>query len=140
MGVLSGMIAGAFGGFIGINLLAWVAKRNSRPHDLTSFTSDHNVIARIEDWAQAHGYRLVANNAGTRLYRKGRSILTAPMFLEVSQQGRRYVCRSYTRINGLLVKADIALSGNSFIAKLPRSMAKKAQNELFASLNVPGLP
>ncbi len=78
MGVLSGMIAGAFGGFIGINLLAWVAKRNSRPHDLTSFTSDHNVIARIEDWAQAHGYRLVANNAGTRLYRKGRSILTAP--------------------------------------------------------------
>ncbi|MGE8279727.1 MAG: hypothetical protein ACN6O2_04760 [Stenotrophomonas sp.] len=140
MGLITGMIAGGLVGLAAINVMALIAKNSGSPHDLTSFTSDQNVLAKVDAWADSHGYRRISDSNGTRVYRKGNNILTSPMFLEVSQEGRRYVFKSYTQINGFIIKGDMALSGNGFLARLPRSMAKKAQNELFATLNVPGLP
>ncbi|HEX7992098.1 MAG TPA: hypothetical protein VF513_18255, partial [Stenotrophomonas sp.] len=74
------------------------------------------------------------------VYRKGNNILTSPMYMEVTKDGNKYTVKSYTQINGFILRGDMALTGDTFIAKLPRSMAKKAQNNLFATLNVPGLP
>ncbi len=140
MGLITGMIVGALGGLALVNILALMAKNSGRPHDLTSFSSDENVLAKVDAWAGQQGYRMVRDIDGTRVYRKGNNILTSPMYLELSQDGNKYSIKSYTQINGFILRGDMALTGDTFIAKLPRSMAKKAQNILFASLNVPGLP
>lgn len=140
MGLITGMIVGGLGGLALVNILALMAKNSGRPHDLTTFSSDENVLAKVDGWASQHGYRLVRDIDGNRVYRKGNNILTSPMYLELSQDGNKYSIKSYTQINGFILRGDMALTGDTFIAKLPRSMAKKAQNTLFASLNVPGLP
>ena len=140
MGLITGMIVGALGGLALVNILALMAKNSGKPHDLTTFSSDENVQAKVDAWASQQGYRLVRDIDGNRVYRKGNNILTSPMYLELSQDGTKYSIKSYTQINGFILRGDMALTGDTFIAKLPRSMAKKAQNILFASLNVPGLP
>lgn len=140
MGLLTGMIVGAVGGLAAINVLALMARNSGKPHDVTTFTSDHDVIAKVDAWAADQGYRLASESGNTRLYRKGSNILTSPVFLEVTRNGNSYVFKSYTQINGFIIKGDMALSGDSFIGKVPRSMAKKAQNQLFAGLNLPALP
>ena len=140
MSLITGMIVGALGGLALVNILALMARNSGRPHDLTTFSSDENVLAKVDACASQQGYRLVRDIDGTRVYRKGNNILTSPMYLEVTRDGNRYTVKSYTQINGFILRGDMALTGDTFIAKLPRSMAKKAQNLLFASLNVPGLP
>ena len=140
MGLITGMVVGGLGGLAAIYSLALMAKNSGRPHDLTTFSSDENVLAKVDAWANEHGYRLVRDIDGTRAYRKGNNILTSPMYMEVTQDGNKYSVKSYTQINGFILRGDLALTGDTFIAKLPRSMAKKAQNNLFATLNVPGLP
>ena len=140
MGLITGMIVGGLGGLAAVNILALMAKNSGRPHDLTTFSSDENVLAKVDAWASEHGYRLVRDIDGTRVYRKGNNILTSPMYMEVTRDGNKYSVKSYTQINGFILRGDMALTGDTFIAKLPRSMAKKAQNTLFATLNVPGLP
>ena len=140
MGLITGMIVGGLGGLALVNILALMAKNSGRPHDLTTFSSDENVLAKVDAWASEHGYRLVRDVDGSRVYRKGNNILTSPMYMEVTQDGNKYSVKSYTQINGFILRGDLALTGDTFIAKLPRSMAKKAQNNLFATLNVPSLP
>lgn len=140
MYLITGMIVGGLGGLALVNILALMAKNSGMPHDLTSFSSDENVLAKIDAWASTQGYRLIRDIDDSRVYRKGNNILTSPMYLEVSQDGNNYSIKSYTQINGFILRGDMALTADTFIAKLPRSMAKKAQNILFASLNVPGLP
>ena len=94
MGLITGMIVGALGGLALVNILALMAKNSGRPHDLTTFSSDENVLAKVDAWASEHGYRLVRDIDGTRVYRKGNNILTSPMYLEISQDGNKYSVKS----------------------------------------------
>lgn len=137
MGILTGMVAGAVIGLGALNVMALIAKNSGRPFDQTTLTSDEDVQGKVAAWAQANGYHLASETGQTRLYRKGKGFLTAPMFLEISQDGNRYTFRSYTRINGLIIKGDMALSGGGFVASVPRNMARKSQNLLFAELHAP---
>lgn len=139
MGLVTGVIIGAGIGLAAINVMALIAKNGSRHHDEATFASDADVIGTVDAWARDNGYYLASETGQTRVYRKGKNLLTAPMFLEVTREGQRYTFRSYTQINGLIVKGNMALSGDGFMAKLPRSMARKAQNTLLASLGQPGI-
>ncbi|WP_449467946.1 hypothetical protein [Stenotrophomonas humi] len=137
MGMVTGMVVGAAIGLGALNVMALMARNSGRPFDQTTLTSDEDVLGKVAAWAKANGYYLDNETGQTLRYRKGKGFLTSPMFLEVSRDGSRYTFRGYTRINGLIIKGDMALSGSSFIAKIPRSMARKAQNVLFTELHAP---
>ncbi len=137
MGIATGIIVGAVIGFGALNVMALMARNSGRSYDQTTLTSEEDVLGKVAGWAQANGYFLERENGHTQVYRKGKGFLTAPMYLQVLRDGNRYTFRSYTHINGLIIKADMALSGSSFVASLPRSMARKAQNQLFAALHAP---
>ena len=137
MGSIIGMAI--FGGLCGLgllNLMALVAKNGKHPFDHVEFGSDKDVYAMVEAWAAGNGYALARSQGEHRVYRKGKGFLTAPMFLELDRQGERYSIKSYVRINGLILQGDVALAGDGFLVKLPRSIAKKAQNQLFQSLDL----
>jgi hypothetical protein len=140
MGIIIGGLIGALLGLGLLNVMALIAKNGGNPCDTLTFTSLADVIGKIDAWAKANGYRLVASEAGTRRYQKGYNFLTAPMFLDVIQKGEQYTLNSYVQINGLLIKGGIALSASGFMVKLPRAMAKKAHNLLRAELGQPQLP
>ena len=137
MGMVTGMVVGAVIGLGALNVMALMAKNSGRPFDQTTLTSDEDVLGKVAAWAKTNGYYLDNETGQTLRYRKGKGFLTSPMFLEVSRDGNRYTFRSYTRINGLIIKGDMALSGSTFVAKVPRSMARKAQNVLFSELQAP---
>lgn len=141
---LSGVIIGGIvGGTIGlgmVNVMAMIAKGKNMPCDHIRFPSSSDAADTIAAWAGRHGYRLARTEGQTRVYKKGVNFLTAPVFLESTDNGSEHSLKAYTQIDGLILKGDLALTADGPIAKLPRSMAKKAVNELLASLQQPPLP
>lgn len=130
---------GIFGALCGLSLLvvmALIAKNGKNQFDYVEFASDKDVYAMVDSWATSNGYVLKRSEGGLRKYQKGSGFLTAPMFLELDRVGEKYSIKSYVRINGFVVHGDVGLAGDGFLVKLPRSMAKKAQNQLFQSLEL----
>ena len=142
--ILSSMLVfGAFGALAGlglINAMALVARSKNRPNDIVAFVSDRPVGDIVANWAQQEGYRLVKTDAATRIYKRGRNLLTAPAFVEYTADGERHTLKAYVQIDGLLLKGDIALTGGGFLVKLPRMMAHSAVNRLLATLGLAALP
>lgn len=137
------LIFGAFGALAGlgmINVMALVARSKNRPNDTVAFASDCPVGDIVANWAQQEGYRLVRTEAATRVYKRGRNLLTAPAFVEHTADGERHTLKTYLQIDGLLLKGDIALSGGGILVKLPRAMAHGAVNRLLATLGQAALP
>jgi hypothetical protein len=140
---MSGIIIGAIlGGTIGlgmVNVMAMIAKGKNLPCDHLRFPSSSGAVDTVAAWAGRHGYRLARTEGQTRVYKKGINFLTAPVFLESTDDGAEHQLKAYTQIDGLFTKGDLALTADGPIAKLPRGMAKKAVNELLASLQQPPL-
>jgi hypothetical protein len=137
MGVIFGGLIGGLLGLVLLNVMALIARNSGNPSDTISFPSTADVFAKADAWAKANGYRLVASTSDSRRYQKGYNFLTAPMLLEVVRQGGQYTLKSFVRINGLVIQGDMALTGSSFMAKLPRNMAKKVHNALRSELGLP---
>lgn len=129
-------IFGAFCGLVLLNVMALIAKNGKNQFDYVEFASDQDVYAMVDAWAASNGYVLKRSEGDARKYQKGSGFLTAPMFLELDRVGAKYSIKSYVRINGFVLHGDVGLAGDGFLVKLPRSIAKKAQNQLFQSLEL----
>ncbi|MDR7194208.1 hypothetical protein [Luteimonas terrae] len=131
------------GGLIGFGALVFTANRAksaNNPWDERTFNAEGDVLARIDAWASANGYKLRSDDGRRRIYQKGVNFLTAPMRFEVDRDGDRYTTRSYVHVDALVLKGNLALSHPGIVAKVPRANARKAQNLLFADLGQPPLP
>lgn len=138
-GMIIGSVFGALAGLAAINIMASMVKGKNNPWDVVTFPAADDVAGTIATWAERHGYRLVRTEGQTRVYKKGINFLTAPMFLESTQGDAQHTLKAYTQVDGLLVKGNLALTADGPMAKLPRSMAKKAVNDLLATLRQPPL-
>lgn len=141
---VSGMIiGGVFGGLAGlgvINVMASMVKSKNNPWDVITLPVRDDIASTVASWAAGHGYRLVRTEGRTLVYKKGVNFLTAPMFLESIDNGTEHVFKAYTQVDGLVIKGNLALTATGPMAKLPRSMAKKAVNDLLTTLQQPLLP
>ncbi|MFZ2751995.1 MAG: hypothetical protein WAZ48_00975 [Lysobacteraceae bacterium] len=134
------VIGGVVGGLMGlglINVMAAMAKGKNNPWDVVTLPARDDIAGTVASWAAAHGYRLVRTEGRTQVYKKGVNFLTAPMFLESTEDGAQHVFKAYTQIDGLLLKGNLALTADGIMARLPRSMAKKAVNNLLTTLQQP---
>lgn len=134
------MIGGVVGGLMGlglINVMAAMAKGKNNPWDIVTLPARDDIAGTVASWAAAHGYRLIRTEGRTQVYKKGVNFLTAPMFLESTEDGAQHVFKAYTQIDGLLLKGNLALTADGIMARLPRSMAKKAVNNLLTTLQQP---
>ena len=134
------MIGGVVGGLMGlglINIMAAMAKGKNNPWDVVTLPARDDIAGTVTSWAAAHGYRLLRTEGRTQVYKKGVNFLTAPMFLESTDDGAQHVFKAYTQIDGLLLKGNLALTADGVMARLPRSMAKKAVNNLLTTLQQP---
>ncbi len=134
------MIGGVVGGLMGlglINVMAAMAKGKNNPWDIVTLPARDDIAGTVASWAAAHGYRLIRTEGRTQVYKKGVNFLTAPMFLESTEDGAQHVFKAYTQIDGLLLKGNLALTADGIMARLPRSIAKKAVNNLLTTLQQP---
>lgn len=134
------VIGGVVGGVMGlglINVMAAMAKGRNNPWDVVTLPSRDDIAGTVASWAATHGYRLIRTEGRTQVYKKGVNFLTAPMFLESTDDGAQHVFKAYTQIDGLLLKGNLALTADGIMARLPRSMAKKAVNNLLTTLQQP---
>ena len=134
------VIGGVVGGLMGlglINIMAAMAKGKNNPWDVVTLPARDDIAGTVASWAAAHGYRLIRTEGRTQVYKKGVNFLTAPMFLESTEDGAQHVFKAYTQIDGLLLKGNLALTADGIMARLPRSMAKKAVNNLLTTLQQP---
>ena len=137
MRILFFALIGALFGLAAINLMAYLARNRNNPFDRREFSGGAEALAKIDAWAAANGYTRQPDVEGRRVYRKGINVLTSPMFLEVETLGERIATRSFVRIDGLILKGDLALAADGPMAKLPRANAQKAHEALFAQLGAP---
>ena len=134
------VIGGVVGGLMGlglINVMAAMAKGKNNPWDVVTLPARDDIAGTVASWAAAHGYRLIRTEGSTQVYKKGVNFLTAPMFLQSTEDGAQHVFKAYTQIDGLLLKGNLALTADGIMARLPRSMAKKAVNNLLTTLQQP---
>lgn len=141
--VVLGIAFGAFSATLAASIyvvMALAAREHPKDHDELSFTTQEDVIGKAEIWARLSGYSKIEDTATACTWQKGSHLLIAPMFLQLLRKGDDYVARSFVEVNALVVKGRMPLTGGGLVAKVPRALARKAQNHFYASIGQRLLP
>ncbi|MCL2761189.1 MAG: hypothetical protein FWD70_06050 [Desulfuromonadales bacterium] len=131
------ILFGIFGGLCGLGALivmALIAKSSGKFFDILNFEYNDSLWGKVDDWAIRYGYKVKEDHGTSRLYQKGAGFWTAPVMVEVSQNGNQCYVKAYIIINGLIVKSDMALTPPGFMCKIPRAKGKTEVNELMKEL------
>jgi len=132
--------------FIGLGVGLWLIRRGASKAGASGHDRDRAVIAdtpqtraAIERWAQAHGYKQVANEAGTVRYQKGDGIKGQPTFLEARPGEAGLSIESWVTSQTFTRKpgSEMALAAPGIILAIPRKLAKRDHNVLRAELGLP---
>jgi len=109
---------------------------------VVTFTMKGDPWPTIAAWAKQHRYYPREPQTGSvKLFQKGTGLFTAPMRAQFTQRGKDIELQAWvhmpliTRIMALfLLPAEMNLSSGGFRAFVPRSIARKAVNELLVDV------
>jgi hypothetical protein len=115
---------------------------------VVTFTLAGDPWPVIAAWAQRNKYMPRAPQEGSvKLFQKGSGLWTAPMRAQFSHSGNTIELQAWihvpliSRIMALfLLPSEMNIQSGGFRAALPRSMARKAVNELLAQVGAPPIP
>jgi len=127
--------------------LALVPVDSSR-RSVVTFTIKGDPWPTIAAWAQNHRYLPREPQTGsTKLFQKGTGLFTAPMRVQFTQRGKEIELQAwvhvplFTRIMALfLLPQEMPVRSGGFRAVVPRSIARKAVNELLAQVGAAPIP
>jgi len=99
----------------------------------------------IGAWAQRHKfYPREPQTGDTKLFQKGTGLLTAPMRAQFTIAGGQMQVQAWLPISlfvrvttFFILPAEMPINSGGFRASLPRSIARKAINELLGELRAP---
>jgi hypothetical protein len=109
---------------------------------VVTFTMKGDPWPTIATWAKQHRYYPREPQTGTvKLFQKGTGLFTAPMRAQFTQRGKDIELQAWvhmpliTRIMALfLLPAEMNVSSGGIRAFVPRSIARKAVNELLVDV------
>ena len=115
---------------------------------VVTFTIQGDPWPRIGAWAHQHGFRpRDPHTADEKLFQKGVGLLTAPMRAQFTRRGDKIELQAWvhmpmlTRLLALfLLPAEMSLRSGGFRAMIPRSIARKAVNELLGQVGATPIP
>jgi hypothetical protein len=112
-----------------------------------TFQSDSEIWSTVETWAEETGYRLKSRSESQRLYQEGSGFLTAPMMLEIAQDGKATRLEAWVRVNlivrimGLfLIPSEMGVESGGVRLVAPRKIARSAVNKLLVQLGQQEIP
>jgi hypothetical protein len=111
------------------------------------FEAGEPIWPRVDAWARDARFRMKESAGDTRTYQRGHGFWTAPMMVEVGQTGDRAHVEAWIRA-GMFARAsslfilprEMGIASGGFKGKVPRNVARRAVNELLASLQQPPIP
>jgi hypothetical protein len=115
---------------------------------VVTFTVKGDPWPTIGSWAHQHRFHPREPQTGdTKLFQKGTGLFTAPMRAQFTKRGNQIEMQAWvhmpllTRIMALfLLPAEMNLRSGGFRAMVPRSMARKAVNELLEKVGADPIP
>jgi hypothetical protein len=113
-----------------------------RRRSVVTFTLNGEPWPKIAAWAKNHRFLPREPQTGsTKLFQKGSGLFTAPMRAQFTQRGNDIELQAWvhvpllTRIMALfLLPQEMSLRSGGFRAVVPRSIARKAINELLVDV------
>ena len=103
------------------------------------FPSPKNLWSQVEAWAAETGFKLDSQEEKRRVYRRGNRLLTAPLWVEIRQQGKQVVLEAWVTADFYLFlsllsgkKPETAIESGGLTACIPRRNAREAVNRLLA--------
>lgn len=101
------------------------------------FPSPPNLWSQVDAWAAETDFRLDRREEKRRIYRKGNRLLTAPLWVEIRQQGKQAVLEAWVTADFYLFlsllsgkKPETAIESGGLTACIPRRRAREAFNRL----------
>ena len=115
---------------------------------VVTFTLANDSWQTIAAWAKQHGFLPREPQTGPiKLFQKGSGLWTAPMRAQFTQRGSEIELQAWVhmpliaRIMALfLLPQEMNISSGGFRAFVPRSIARKAVNELLAQVGAAPIP
>ncbi|MFQ5572060.1 MAG: hypothetical protein ACE5G0_20480 [Rhodothermales bacterium] len=114
---------------------------------IREFQHEGDIWPVVEKWAGEKGYRFKKTSASGKLYQKGVGFLVAPMMCQVDTVNGTVHLQAWIRVNAFmrlmvlfLIPAEMGIESGGFRLALPRSMARKAVNELLGTLGQEPIP
>jgi len=111
---------------------------------ICQFGYQGDVISLVEQWAHEFDYRYITTEGSARIYQRGKGFWTAPMRVQVEQQGKQVTLQAWAyapllnRLMALfLVPEEMEIKSGGVRMVIPRSMARKDFNILLGRLGQP---
>ncbi|MBU1241358.1 hypothetical protein KKF84_01450 [Myxococcota bacterium] len=112
-----------------------------------TFTHEGELWPLVDQWATQNGFRSVTTQESARLLQKGSGFFVAPMMVDMELDNNQVRLEAWIQV-GLLARilslfilpGEMSIESGGVRAALPRSIARKAVNNLLASLNQPPIP
>jgi hypothetical protein len=111
------------------------------PRTIRDFEYSGDVRPLVDAWAPEDNFRLIDATGPKRVYQRGYGFWTAPVKLEVSQQGSRVHLETWVHLNLLvrimalfILPKQMGVESGGFRGVLPRKIGRNAVNRLLAKL------
>lgn len=95
----------------------------------------------VESWAAETGFVLKKQDGKRRIYRKGKRLLMAPIYLEISQERGKVMLETWVSADFYLLmsllsgrKSESRIESGGLTAAVPRKRARDAVNRLLTRL------
>ncbi len=101
----------------------------------------------VDGWAARQGYKVVAQEAGHRLYNKGTGLMVAQRKVELTQGSDQMHLEAWVFANGFaramslfILPKEITVESGGAKAIVPRKMGRTEVNDLLAAMGQPAIP
>lgn len=104
---------------------------------VVEFECDQDIWPEVEGWAERAKYKL-AESGETRLYRKGKGFLTAPIMVSLSQGGGAVRLEAWVQntkfLSLLTIPPKMGIESGGMKLSVQRTRARKDLNRLLEQL------
>jgi hypothetical protein len=115
---------------------------------VVTFAVKGDPWARIAAWAKRHRFHARSDSENTRLFQKGNGLLTSPMRAQFTRlDGGKVELQAWVHnllfsrmLTLFLLPMEMNVRSGGFRAVVPRSIARKALNELLREMNATEIP
>jgi hypothetical protein len=114
---------------------------------VVTFTSKGDPWERIVAWANRHRFLPRSDRGNVRLFQKGTGLLTAPMRAQFTLKDGKIELQAWVHnllfsrlLTLFLLPMEMNIRSGGFRAMVPRSIARKAVNELLREMNATEIP
>lgn len=114
------------------------------PRTIRDFEYAGETRPTVNAWAGENSFRLVESEGAKRVFQKGHGFWTAPVRVEIEQQGPKVHIEIWIHVNVLvrisslfMLPKQMGVESGGFRGVLPRKIGRESANKLLQKLGQP---